>query len=255
MNFEYIENMIASITGGNLLGKALIAGILLCVLAVLTHLAVTWLHRFMQRDNVPLPETSILDNIVRAVIWSVGLCFILASCFNVNVSAIVAALGVGGIALSLGLQDTLKNLIGGIQVSFMRIIQPGDNIQVGTSTGIVQDVTWRHTTITNRSGETVIIPNSVISTTAVTHLPPPERVVVPFVMTAKVDMDLIANQLTEIARATAEEYAQVMQDPVVLFTEVIEGGINGKVTVLLDDASVATATSDAITRAIAPILR
>lgn len=255
MDFSSIENIIASITGGNLLGKILIAVVLACVLAVLTHVVVKWVRHIMRRDDIPLPETSIFVNIVRVLMWGVGLCFILASCFNVDVTALVAALGVGGIALSLGLQDTLKNLIGGIQVSFMRIIQPGDNIQVGANKGVVQDITWRHTTITNRLGEKVIIPNSVISTTAVTHLPPPERVVVPFVMTSKADMDIVADQIVEKARATAKEYAQVTSDPVVLFTEVTEGGISGKVSVMLDDASVATATSDAITRAIAPLLR
>lgn len=255
MNLDDIENIIAGMTGGNVLGKALIAGVLVCALAIVTHVVVKWVRHIMRRDDVPLPETSIFVNIVRVVMWGVGLCFVLASCFNIDVTALVAALGVGGIALSLGLQDTLKNLIGGIQVSFMRIIQPGDNIQVGTSKGVVQDITWRHTTITNRLGETVIIPNSVISTTAVTHLPPPERVVVPFVMTSKADMDIVADQIAEVARTTAEEYAQVMSDPMVIFTEVIEEGVQGKVTVMLDDASVATPTSDAITRAIAPLVR
>ena len=37
-------------------------------------------------------------------------------------------------------------------------MKPGDNIQVGTNKGVVQDVTWRHATIKNRNGETVIIP-------------------------------------------------------------------------------------------------
>ena len=44
------------------------------------------------------------------------------------------ALGIGGIAISLGFQDTLSNLIGGLQVSLLRIIKPGDNIEVGSST-------------------------------------------------------------------------------------------------------------------------
>ncbi len=255
MNIADIEQSVAEITGGNFVGEVIVAIILLCLIALLTHVVVMWVRRIMRRDNTPVPETSIFVNIVRVVIWGIGICFVLASCFKVDVTALVAALGVGGIALSLGLQDTLKNLIGGVQVSFMRIIKPGDNIQVGTSMGVVQDITWRHTTIKNRLGETVLIPNSVIATTAVTHLPPPERVVVPFVMTTGADMDVVASQIAKTARITAEEYAHVVGDPVVLFTEVIETGVRGKVTVLLDDAAVATATSDAITRSIAPLVR
>ena len=72
---------------------------------------------------------------------------ILDACFNIDASALITALGVGGIAVSLGFQDTLSNLIGGLQMTFMGIIKPGDNIEVGSEKGVVQDITWRHTTI------------------------------------------------------------------------------------------------------------
>ena len=73
-----------------------------------------------------------------------GASVILDTIFNVNTSSIIAALGVGGIAVSLGFQDTLANLIGGLQVTFMGIVKPGDNIEVGSETGVVQDVSLLH---------------------------------------------------------------------------------------------------------------
>ena len=172
-----------------------------------------------------------------------------------NMSALIAALGVGGIALSLGFQDTLSNLIGGVQISFMKIVKPGDNIQVGSSKGVVQDVTWRHATIKNRLGETVIIPNSVISKNAVVHLPPPERVSVPFVATTCKDLDVVAGEVERVAHDIALEHTGIVKEPSVLFTEITEGGLAGKVVLEVDDADQATPVSDAITRAIAPLLR
>ena len=170
-------------------------------------------------------------------------------------SALIAALGVGGIALSLGFQDTLSNLIGGVQISFMRIVKPGDNIQVGNNKGVVQDVTWRHATIKNRNGVTVIIPNSVISKNAVVHLPPPERVSVPFLASSSANLDSMAEQVASIARTTALEYAGIVEEHNVIFTEVPAEGIVGKVLLEIDDAAQATSVSDAITRAIAPLVR
>ena len=172
-----------------------------------------------------------------------------------NMSALIAALGVGGIALSLGFQDTLSNLIGGVQISFMRIVQPGDNIQVGNNKGVVQDVTWRHATIKNRNGETVVIPNSVISKNAVVHLPPPERISVPFMALSSDDLDSMAEQIVQIAHEIAAQYAEIVSEPNVLFTEVTAEGIMGKVLLEIDDAEQATPVSDAITRAIAPIVQ
>ena len=153
---------------------------LIAATAVVARIASRALKHFLDRDSNPLPSSSIIVNIARGVIWATGASIILDACFGVNANALVAALGVGGIAVSLGFQDTLSNLIGGLQVTFMGIVAPGDNIEVGAERGVVQDVTWRHTTIRDAMGQTVIIPNSIISKTALVHLLPASRVTVPF---------------------------------------------------------------------------
>lgn len=249
------EQTITNITGGDFLGKIIAAIVILVIVGAVSHVLVKWLRHIMQRDSNPIPQSSIFVNITRGIIWGVGICLVLDACFNVNMSALIAALGVGGIALSLGFQDTLSNLIGGVQISFMRIVQPGDNIQVGNNKGVVQDVTWRHATIKNRNGETVVIPNSVISKNAVVHLPPPERISVPFMALSSNDLDSMAEQIVQIAHEIAAQYAEIVSDPNVLFTEVTAEGIMGKVLLEIDDAEQATPVSDAITRAIAPIVR
>lgn len=249
------EQTITNITGGDFLGKIIAAIVILVIVGAVSHVLVKWLRHIMQRDSNPIPQSSIFVNITRGIIWGVGICIVLDSCFNVNMSALIAALGVGGIALSLGFQDTLSNLIGGVQISFMRIVQPGDNIQVGNNKGVVQDVTWRHATIKNRNGETVVIPNSVISKNAVVHLPPPERISVPFMALSSNDLDSMAEQIVQIAHEIAAQYAEIISEPNVLFTEVTAEGIMGKVLLEIDDAEQATPVSDAITRAIAPIVR
>lgn len=252
---DVFEQTIANITGGDFVAKIIAAIIVFVVVGCISHFVVKWLRHIMRRDDNSIPQSSIFVNIARGIIWGIGICLVLDSCFNVNMSALIAALGVGGIALSLGFQDTLSNLIGGVQISFMRIVKPGDNIQVGNNKGVVQDVTWRHATIKNRNGETVIIPNSVISKNAVVHLPPPERVSVPFLASSSANLDSMAEQVASIARTTALEYAGIVEEPNVIFTEVTAEGIVGKVLLEIDDAAQATPVSDAITRAIAPLVR
>ena len=154
-------------------------GILAIGTAVAAKVASKTLYHLLNRDDNPLPSSSIFINIARAVIWMIGGSFILDNCFGINANALVAALGVGGIAISLGFQDTLSNLIGGMQVTFMGIIKPGDNIEVGGVSGVVQDITWRHTAIEDACGQTIIVPNSNISKNTLVHLMPFGRVAVP----------------------------------------------------------------------------
>ena len=179
------------------------AGILAIGTAVAAKVASKTLYHLLNRDDNPLPSSSIFINIARAVIWMIGGSFILDNCFGINANALVAALGVGGIAISLGFQDTLSNLIGGMQVTFMGIIKPGDNIEVGGVTGVVQDITWRHTTIEDACGQTIIVPNSNISKNTLVHLMPFGRVAVPVAVkdTSKwASLDALADELTDAPR-------------------------------------------------------
>ena len=196
------------------------------------------------------------------MIWATGISVILDACFGVNANALVAALGVGGIAVSLGFQDTLSNLIGGLQVTFMGIVKPGDNIEVGAEAGVVQDVTWRHTTIRDAMGQTVIIPNSIISKTALVHLLPANRVVVPFAVPRVGEdgcahtqhMDDLAKQLATLALEAGEGVSPVIDGPRVLFSEISELGIKGKIILQVEDTSKTSAAADAIVRAIAALV-
>lgn len=148
------------------LSTAVTVVVILLVTMVLARLAAVTLRRIFNSNKGPLPSASIFINIARVAVWIIGICIILSSCFGVNVGAAITALGIGGIAISLGFQQTLSNLIGGLQVIMSGIVEPGDHIKVGTNEGIVHDVTWRNTTIRTVDGNEVIIPNSVINTEA-----------------------------------------------------------------------------------------
>ncbi|WP_443813083.1 mechanosensitive ion channel family protein [Collinsella sp.] len=235
---------------------------LIVATAIIARIASRALRHFLERDSNPLPSSSIIINIARGVIWATGASVILDACFGVNANALVAALGVGGIAVSLGFQDTLSNLIGGLQVTFMGIVKPGDNIEVGAERGVVQDVTWRHTTIRDAMGQTVIIPNSIISKTALVHLLPASRVAVPFAVPRLSEdgsphaenMDGLAEQLADLALKAAREVSPVIDGPRVLFSEISELGIKGKIVFQVEDAAKTSAAADAVVRAIATLV-
>ena len=232
--------------------------------AVCAKIAAKTLRHLLQRDSTPLPNASIFINITRGVVWLLGGSIILDSCFGINASAILAALGVGGIAVSLGFQDTLANLIGGLQVTFMGIVKPGDNIEVGAESGVVQDIGWRHTTIKDGLGQTVVIPNSIISKTALVHLLPATRVAVPFAVgicgnagdgaaarDRDRDLDALDAVLRDTVRNAVEPICPIADGPTVFFSEITELGIRGKVILSVTDASCVTAATDATVRAVA----
>ncbi|MEG0070700.1 MAG: mechanosensitive ion channel [Raoultibacter sp.] len=232
------------------------AAIILLITAIIAKWVGRFLRRILHSDEVSLPSTSIFLNIGRALVWMLGACIVLQSCFGVNISALIAALGVGGIAVSLGFKDTVSNLIGGLQVTLMHLVEPGDNIAVSGVSGVVHDVTWRHTTIISMTGDAITVPNAIINNNSLTHLSPPEQLLVPFVVVGA-DEDLAATKqrIESAAAAAAGAVSPLVQGVKVLFTEVTDTGFRGKVLLRVADAEKVAAAADAVVCAIAPITR
>lgn len=248
---SYIQALRDAVGGwpGTLVAAAVIVVVTLAVAKAVS----AFLSRILRKDDVPIPSSSIFLNVVRGIVWIIGASVLLGTCFGIDVSALVTALGVGGIAVSLGFQDTISNFFGGLQLSLMRIIEPGDNVRVGSDVGVVRDVTWRHTTIVTATGEQVIIPNSVISKTSLTKLAPPETVSVPFVCRLADDApDTVHAEIEAAANAAAEAVCPLKKRATVLFTEVTEWGLRGKVVLQAEDASKTAAVADAVVQAISP---
>lgn len=238
------------------LSKLIVVVIAVAVTAVVARLAVKLVRRVLSHDSVPLPSSSIFANIVRVTVWAIGVSVILSSCFGVDVTAAVAALGIGGIAISLGFQDTLSNLISGLQLTIMGIIEPGDNVDIGGARGIVRDVTWRHTTIVAPTGERIVVPNSVLNTSSLIQLPPPRKVVVPIsVVATDEELSGVSEAIVQAARAAAQSVGEVEKEPSVQFTDVTAFGFTGSVVVWMAEGADPSQAKDAIVRAIAPLTR
>lgn len=252
-----IEQHIESFIRSDWLITVLSAIVILLITAVLVRVVAKFLRhllRFNEEKN--LPSSSIFVNIGRAAVWVLGICIMLSTCFNVDVSAAITALGIGGIAISLGFQDTLSNLIGGLQVSLMRIIKPGDNIEVGTSSGVVKDVTWRHTTIRNAKGEEVIIPNSIINKTALVHLPPVNQVKIPIVVATDGEhLGEVSEAIRQAAWTAAQGVGKVSKEPTVTFSEILDAGFKGLIVFRMADSRTTARATDAVLRAVAPLTR
>lgn len=250
-----LRDFIQSIVGIEWLSTLLTAIIALVVTAVISHLVTKLLRGVLSRDESPLPSSSIFVNIARVAVWCIGISVVLSTCFGIDVSAAITALGIGGIAISLGFQDTLSNLIGGVQVSITGLVEPGDNIDVGGQRGIVRDVTWRHTAIETSNGEKVVIPNSVINKSALTKLRPTTVISIPVVVTAPGgDLARIGEQMQNTADAAASALCEVKVPAKVLFSEVTDYGYKGTLTLTIVDESQVGVVKDAVLKAVAPLV-
>lgn len=214
------------------------------VLAIVTatvmfsKLLVGLVRVYTHADDSKVPSASILNNIVRLAVYIVGLLIVLQT-LGIAITPILTALGVGGLAVALALQDTLSNLFSGIHVLASRDVKPGDFIEIDSGEqGTVADISWRNTTMKNVNNQLIIVPNSKLSSAIVTNYNMSKRdVVVQLSVDVGYDSSLekVEQVTMEIANALLKKFKAKKSsgnaEPTVRFTDFAESGITMLLTV------------------------
>ncbi len=113
----------------------------------------------------PASSSSIFKTLALIIVGLVGLLIVLDE-LGIAIAPIITALGVGGLAVALSLQDTLANLFAGLHILMSRNIRSGDYLRLASGEeGYVQDITWRNTTLRELSDNLVIVPNKKMTET------------------------------------------------------------------------------------------
>jgi MscS family membrane protein len=109
-----------------------------------------------------------LVSLIRRVL-DVALFFLIAllvfnNILHWNLTAALAGLGIGGLAIGLGAQKTLENMMGGISILIDRAVLVGDACKIGDQRGIVEDIGLRSTKLRTEERTLVSIPNGTVAT-------------------------------------------------------------------------------------------
>ncbi|MFC9975885.1 mechanosensitive ion channel family protein [Spirillospora sp. NPDC127200] len=166
----------------------------------------------MARQGVAANVT-IFANITRVLVLGIGLLVMLQS-LGVSITPLLGALGVGGLAVALALQDTLANLFAGVHVLASKTIEPGDYIRLASGQeGYVVDINWRNTSIRTLSDNIEVIPNQRFSDTILTNYHRPAQDM-GLLLQASVAYD---SDLEKVEKVVVEVGQEVMAE--------VEGGV------------------------------
>ena len=145
----------------------------------------------LQSDAETVTTLAAVGFLAKVVLWSVALLLILSN-IGVDVTALVAGLGVGGIAVALAAQNILGDLFASLSIVLDKPFVLGDAINVGGDSGTVEKIGWKTTHVRATSGEQIIFSNAdllksrirnfkrmaerrVAFTIGVTYRTPPEK--------------------------------------------------------------------------------
>lgn len=196
---------------------AIVIFVIISLSLAAASIAVRMIAVYGERQGMPLAVAGLTRTLTRVLVLAVGLMTLLAY-LKISITPMLTALGVGGLAVALALQDTLANFFAGLHILVERPIFVGDYIRLESGQeGVVTDIGWRTTRVRTLGGNMVVVPNTKITSGTLLNysLPDPGAVVdAPIVVGHEADPD----QVAAIAREEAREVEGVAKDfvPVVL---------------------------------------
>lgn len=199
------------------LGLKIVYGLLvLSVTAAVANVSGTALKQALQERHLPIPATGLSFTVFKVSIWTLGLLVLLGS-LGVSVTPILTALGVGGLAVALALQETLSNFFAGVHLLLSQPIRVGDFVKLETAQeGYVADIGWRSTKLRTLQQNIVVVPNSKMAQSILTNYSMPERrlaMPIPIGVGYAADPDQVERVLLEEARAATGLVPGLLADP------------------------------------------
>jgi small-conductance mechanosensitive channel len=197
-------------------GKSIYVVIILSVTVATANLAGKLFRNYVQKLDLPIPTTGLAYGLIKGIILVIGFLIIL-NALGISITPLITALGVGGLAVALALQDTLANLFAGIQILTEKSIRVGDFIRLETGQeGYVEDITWRTTRVRMLPNNIVVIPNSKLSQSVVTNYYLPEKrmsLLIPVGVNYSSDPEMVEKILVEEAKKAVGEIPGLLGDP------------------------------------------
>ena len=168
---EFVEkfNEWWSTAGIGALNRILPCIVILVVGAILIRIITTITKRALKKSKLEKAAHSLIKSVLRIVLWVLVL-LIAASALGIDVTGVVALASVVTLALSLALQNSLTNVIGGFTLLYTHPFASGHYVEIAGQSGTVVEIGMAYTKLTTPDNKLISIPNaSVVSAEIVNY--------------------------------------------------------------------------------------
>ena len=180
--------------------------LIIILMASITHAAakliVGLLNLWSKKQGGGFPSTTMFTNFVWITVYSIGLLVILDA-LDISIAPMLTALGIGGLAVSLALKDTLTDVFAGLHILLSKKVQPGDFVSLDSGEmGYIQNITWRNTKMLERTNNIIHIPNTKLSNAVIKNYDsgdPSFSVKIPVGVGYDSDLDVVERVVMEVA--------------------------------------------------------
>lgn len=179
-----------------------------------------------------------LRRTTKVAIVVIGIIAILGA-VGVDVTAGIAALGIGGIALALGAQKTMENFVGSVSLIVDQPIRVGDYCRIDDIKGTVESIGMRSTTLRTAARTIVTIPNGIFAASKIENYTHRDRFIFNPILTFRMETtpDQLRYLLVEIRALLYAHPCIINTSPIVRFTGITADALKVEVTAYIETIS------------------
>ena len=219
MNFESLKAFVTTA------GVNLLFGIIIIVVGLFV---VHWFIKFLKQSKAITKLDPSLQSFFLNAIKLVLVVVVILSAANVigiPLTSVITIFASAGVAISLGMQGALGNLVGGITLLILKPIKAGEYVKIGEHTGIVKNIGAFYTEIKTLDNSLISLPNSNLTNTAIINYSREgtSRIEASFTVSYDSSMDKVRETLLDMARKG--EYVLEDPSPWVLVSKCTETGM------------------------------
>ena len=165
MNIQEITDTI-QLQAALFLPKIIISIVVVIAFWILSRILKKIIMRFGQKRSLNKDVLNLIAKTIHVILIIMGIISALGT-LGIDVSAIVAGLGLTGFALGFALKDAISNILAGSLILIYRPFNRNDTIKVANNEGVVDEIDLRYTTLKAEDGKKILIPNATLLTNVV----------------------------------------------------------------------------------------
>lgn len=189
---------------------------IISITLVLARLAGRLVRYYGTNLQGALPVSTVTETLASVTVGVAGV-LVLLNTLGISITPILGALGVGGLAVALALQETLANFFAGLTTSAAQQVRVGDYIRLNTGEeGYVADISWRTTALRALPNNLIFIPNSKLAQAIITNFHLPEKkmaLMIPVNVSYEEDPEEVERILVDEGQKALEDLPGLVGDP------------------------------------------
>lgn len=136
---------------------------------IISYVVRTFMDRTLDDTEYSLEQEAtlnVLEKIATTIVYIIGFMLLLQN-LGFDISALIAGVGVGGIAIAFALQNVLEDIFATISIHFDKPFRIGEMISIGTDKGVVKSIGIKTSRLKSMTGDELIIPNKELTQTRI----------------------------------------------------------------------------------------